>query len=506
MAEEYIDPNDLAELFGRTDASDFDWKDALDKVTRFFSSPQGIAGLGGAALGFADRAKPSGGGTTMAYPGAAQLQRKMVQGPYGPIAEYTGVGGGAPDYTRFTAPKVEFPTVGTTPTTPPSSGMSVQAKVDLYKQLRGYGLSDERVRRIAETMFGPQTDSDWAELTKRAGPAAEGIAAPAPRTASPVAAPVAAPAPNTGGITTLPKTTPPVSYEDPANFTGPPSLQVSQGSTAAEKAEEYRRLRRFGLSDSQIRGMADAQLGKQTDADWQALVNLAMPTAMSTGEAEKPATSSGATKIGADSFLLDPAKVGAAPAEDPFIKSLREAMGGSSVTPDVDPSLYATYGSMMAPGTPQQLVYSKEDEGLVYQPSVRGQDLGGVDFSSKAFDEVKNTLERFKANPPKTQEELTLANSAWNEYQDRFSSGTTKQFGNVTKNVDKFGNDTGSYNSNLKPVGMLAQEYKQFGPLNEMLSGLSAQATEESGGISTTPLKPAMFTVMATGLQRFNSA
>ena len=469
-----------------------DW----NKLKQFITSPQGIAGLGGAALGYLDRPKPSGGGTTMAYPGAAKLERKMVQGPYGPIAEYTGVGGGAPDYTRFTAPKVEFPTVGTTPTKTPSSGMSVQAKVDLYKQLRGYGLSDERVRRIAETMFGPQTDSDWSELTRRAGPAAEGIAAPAPRTASPVAAPVAAPAvgrggapaaapaPNTGGITTLPKTTLPVSYEDPANFTGPPSLQVSQGSTAAEKAEEYRRLRRFGLSDGQIRGMADAQLGKQTDSDWQALVNLAMPTA--TGEAAKPATSSGTTKIGADSFLLDPAKLGAAPAEDPFIKSLREAMGGSSVTPDVDPSLYATYGSM-APGTPQKLVYSKEDEGLVYQPSVRGQDLGGVDFSSKAFDEVKNTLERFKANPPKTQEELTLANSAWNEYQNRFASGTTKQFGNVTKNVDQFGNDTGSYNSNLKPVGMLAQEYSQFGPLNELLSGLSSQAAEESGGISTTP-------------------
>jgi len=470
-----------------------DW----NKLKGFITSPQGIAGLAGAGLGFADRAKPSGGGTTMAYPGAAQLTRKMVQGPYGPIAEYTGVGGGAPDYTRFTAPKVEFPTVGTTPTTTPSSSMSVQAKVDLYKQLRGYGLSDERVRRIAETMFGPQTDSDWSELTRRAGPAAEGIASGTrggdaggragsragekPTTQAPTSTP------NTGGITTLPKTTPPVSYEDPTSFTGPPSLRVSQNSTAAQKAEEYRRLRKFGMSDSQIRSMADAQLGKQTDADWQALVNLAMPTSTPTGEAAQPATASGTTKSGADSFLLDPAKLGAAPAEDPFIKSLREAMGGSSVTPDVDPSLYATYGSMMAPGTPQKLVYSKEDEGLVYQPSVRGQDLGGVDFSSKAFDEVKNTLERFKANPPKTQEELTLANSAWNEYQNRFASGTTKQVGNVTKNVDQFGNDTGSYNSNLKPVGMLAQEYSQFGPLNELLSGLSSQAAEESGGISTTP-------------------
>lgn len=524
-----------------------------DSLKKFITSPQGIAGLGGAALGFLDKAPPSGGGTTMAYPGAAQLTRKMVQGPYGPVAEYTGVGGGAPDYTRFTAPKVEFPTVSQPPAAQPSSGMSVQAKVDLYKQLRGYGLSDERIRRIAETMFGTQTDSDWAELTKRAGTATGGIAgnaptptpAPAPKGTLPYDPEMAIPVPSP-----TPAPTPKVLYEDPSNFTGPPSLQVSQGSTAAQKAEEYRRLRRFGLSDSQIRGMADAKLGKQTDVDWQALVDLANPTATSTGQQTVGTTSS---------------------AEDPFIKSLREAMGESStpsaykdpisgstlavkrdavgqpyeltftnkqgqsktITPSsgtstnflenantlakeygvdlskvfgsgstaqggnitkqdpgmsyLDPSLYATYGPMMAPGTPQQLVYSQEDEGLVYQPSVRGQNLGGVDFSGKTFDEVKNTLERFKQAPPKTQEELALANSAWSEYQNRFSSGSTKQFGNVTKNVDQFGNETGSYNSNLKPAGLLAQKYSQFGPLNELLSGLSSQAAEESSGISTTP-------------------
>lgn len=316
MAEEYIDPNDLAELFGKTDASDFDWKDALDKVTRFFSSPQGIAGLGGAALGFADRAKPSGGGTTMAYPGAAQLTRKMVQGPYGPLAEYTGVGGGAPDYTRFTAPKVEFPTVGTTPTTTPSSSMSVQAKVDLYKQLRGYGLSDERVRRIAETMFGPQTDSDWSELTRRAGPAAEGIAGGTrggdagggsgsrsgfTRDPNAIGASVMTPWYNKKtGQTYMasdsawnPPSTDWVQGEPPAaggggggaTGSGGQSLTMRSGlTTEAQKIAEYNRLRAAGMTDAQVRESADKIYGKQTDADWSYLTGKSQFAAPPTAE------------------------------------------------------------------------------------------------------------------------------------------------------------------------------------------------------------------------------
>jgi hypothetical protein len=55
-----------------------------DALRRFITSPQGIAGLGGAALSFLDRAPPSGGGTTQTYQGPAQLTRTMVQGPYGP--------------------------------------------------------------------------------------------------------------------------------------------------------------------------------------------------------------------------------------------------------------------------------------------------------------------------------------------------------------------------------------------------------------------------------------
>lgn len=345
----------------------------VSKLISGLSSAPGIAGLGGAALGLLDRAKPTGGGTTMAYPGAAQLERKMVQGPYGPLAEYTGVGGGKPDYTRFTAPKVDFPTVSPTPAPSPGSGMSVQAKVDLYKQLRGYGLSDERVRRIAETMFGTQTDSDWAELTRRAGASTEGgIKTPSP---SPTPAPSSA-ARGTAAEqfakigkkmpTNWESTTDPVArinmlnsmgvnsdqlkslgyspadiswmesrglgktsggapkdedisasvvvygpdgtmYSSPAaarragatNYTlTPPSktaptstpapapvFQVTQGSTPQAKANEYNRLR-ANMSDAEVRALADTAFGKQTDADWSYLKQIAgAGTATSAGSA-----------------------------------------------------------------------------------------------------------------------------------------------------------------------------------------------------------------------------
>ncbi len=60
----------------------------ISKLISGLTSAPGIASLGGAALGFLDKAKPTGGGTTMAYPGAMDLSRTMVQGKYGPIAEY----------------------------------------------------------------------------------------------------------------------------------------------------------------------------------------------------------------------------------------------------------------------------------------------------------------------------------------------------------------------------------------------------------------------------------
>lgn len=545
-------------------------KDAL-------SSPQGIAGLAGAALGFLDRPKPSGGGTTMAYPGAAKLERKMVQGPYGPLAEYTGVGGGTPDYTRFTAPQVQFPTVGSGGAPSAGAGMSMQAKIDLYKQLRGYGLSDERVRRIAETMFGVQTDSDWSELTRRAGVTTGGIAG---QTQKPSTKPAGAKQtidpnkdygftrdPNAvGGMAIVPwynkktgqtyrasdtawqppsadwvkgefdafgniinpaaKKEPATSkplVENPATFTGPPSLQVSQSSTPQQKAQEYQRLRQFGMSDSQIRAMAEAQMGKQTDEDWQALLNLAMPSATPTGQ-----QTSGATDT---------------TAEDPFIKSVREATGGGSQSPlytdpiskstlavkkdylgqpleftftdkygksekvgasnttpinelaqkyqigltkafgagtsetggglpwyggletTVDPKQYANVGAF-TPGAPQQMVYSPEDQGLVFQPTVTGKDLGAQipQMAAKPFADLESTLQKFKQTPPKTQEELVEANSAWLDYQNRFANS-------------RAGYEPGRYDSSLKPVSMLSQTYTGYGPLNEALTNLSQQAS-----------------------------
>lgn len=63
------------------------------KALDFAQTPQGIMALIAALASYKDRARPSGGGTRMAYAGPSQLQRQMVQGRYGPIAQYAAQGG-----------------------------------------------------------------------------------------------------------------------------------------------------------------------------------------------------------------------------------------------------------------------------------------------------------------------------------------------------------------------------------------------------------------------------
>lgn len=258
------------------DTTNVSWLSSLPKglqdAFKAFTSPAGIAGLAGAGISLLDRAKPSGGGTTMGYPGAAKLERKMVQGPYGPLAEYTGVGGGAPDYTPFTAPTFAAfapPAAGTAPA--PGPGMSVQSKVDMYKQFLGYGLSDDRIRRIAETMYGPQTDTDWSELKRLAG-VSGGIAAvaptPAPKPAAPaVAAPAAPPvtAPNVGSVVLgAPPAAAPVSAPAPTASSG-------FNTRAAADYIKYRKLPGdAGGSASAIKSMLEKDYGPQTQAQLDA--------------------------------------------------------------------------------------------------------------------------------------------------------------------------------------------------------------------------------------------
>lgn len=59
----------------------------------FAQTPQGIMALLSALAANADRARPSGGGTTRAYTRPAPLQRTITQGKYGPIAQYAANGG-----------------------------------------------------------------------------------------------------------------------------------------------------------------------------------------------------------------------------------------------------------------------------------------------------------------------------------------------------------------------------------------------------------------------------
>lgn len=63
------------------------------RVGRFATSDRGILAILAAIAAARDRQKPSGGGIGTAYAGATPLQRQIVQGKYGPIAQYAANGG-----------------------------------------------------------------------------------------------------------------------------------------------------------------------------------------------------------------------------------------------------------------------------------------------------------------------------------------------------------------------------------------------------------------------------
>ena len=63
------------------------------KAMNFAGTPQGIMTLLAALAAYKDRAKPSGGGTTMGMLAPRQFTRTMTQGQYGPIARYAAEGG-----------------------------------------------------------------------------------------------------------------------------------------------------------------------------------------------------------------------------------------------------------------------------------------------------------------------------------------------------------------------------------------------------------------------------
>ncbi len=143
--------------------------------------------------------------------------------------------------------------------------LSPQEKAALYNNFRNRGLSDAYIRQIADKSQ-KQTDADWAELTR--------LAAGMPLNLIPGAAPTKADlqtavrnynAIGAGGAT-------------------PPSIRISQNATPQQKASEYNRLRQLGLSDSQVRALADTTFGKQTDADWAYLQQLAASTASGTAQ------------------------------------------------------------------------------------------------------------------------------------------------------------------------------------------------------------------------------
>jgi hypothetical protein len=254
------------------DPSQFSWSNIFNAVkdfggaaAKFATSGPGLATFGGGVLGLLDKAEPTGGGTAQAYQGPMDMTRTMVQGPYGPLAEYkSSFLSGAPDYRSFTG---AAPAPGTAPTQPPTApSRSIDSKIAEYRQLASYGLSNDRIRRIAETFHGPQTDTDWTELTRLAGGTVGGIKAPAPAGA-PVAAP-AAPKPTAPPLAGA--ATPP-----PRPTAGPAPNQfaewVSKDLTPQEKAAAYNNYLSRGYKDEDVRRMA----GTQSDSDWASLTELA---------------------------------------------------------------------------------------------------------------------------------------------------------------------------------------------------------------------------------------
>ena len=92
------DPVDLQNLPAKLPS--FSWdkllgglKNVGGKALDFAQTPQGIMAILAALLAQRDRPRASGGGTAMAYAGPKQMQRTMVQGKYGPIAQYAAQGG-----------------------------------------------------------------------------------------------------------------------------------------------------------------------------------------------------------------------------------------------------------------------------------------------------------------------------------------------------------------------------------------------------------------------------
>ena len=69
------------------------FKGAGTKAADFATSGQGIMAILAALAAARSRAKPSGGGTPMAYAGPTPVTRTMTQGKYGPIARYAAQGG-----------------------------------------------------------------------------------------------------------------------------------------------------------------------------------------------------------------------------------------------------------------------------------------------------------------------------------------------------------------------------------------------------------------------------
>lgn len=157
---------------------------------------------------------------------------------------------------------------------------SAEDKVREYNQLRQAGYSDAAIRQAAEAQLGPQSNADWSYvqgLATRLNSSPQDLAnfkaqSPQEKVKTYLA----------GVASGLSDEQ--VRYRAMGLFGDYYSdsdwgavRQYAQNLTPDQKAQVYKQTLSSGLSDAQIRANISQTLGQQSDADWQAMTNLANP-------------------------------------------------------------------------------------------------------------------------------------------------------------------------------------------------------------------------------------
>ena len=235
------------------------------------------------------------------------------------------------------------------PITFPANFKSLDAdsKRSIYQGFRSQGYTDAEIRAAADRQFGIQTNDAWNSLT---GNTSTGNTTNTGAT-------------NNAGTTNTQTTKPAITF--PANITS---------QTQTQKTAFYNDLLSKGYTNAEIRAAAQAQLGIQTDADWNALTGQGTNTGgANTGGANTGGTNTGGANTGGTN--TGGANSGALQADgtskiDPIIAPyLTEALGRarSLFLTGKQPSLFP--GQMYVSPSQQTLSALSSQEAIAMAPS-----------------------------------------------------------------------------------------------------------------------------------------